>query len=166
MSDIRPETTAGAARGAMTRRAAPPRVSEVQILRLHHLRGPRAGQYDVVSLVRGATALLGRAPDADIPFPEPENRTVSRRHALLWLATDDEHGWHVVDLESTAGTHLNGRRVHTQRLGHGDLVSLGASGPAMRVDLTVDRAARVWGPPDDDAPDPSPPRPSGPSSPG
>lgn len=148
----------------MTPPAVPLRVTRVQMLRLHHLRGPRAGQCDVVSLVRGATALLGRAPDADVPFTEPEGRTVSRRHALLWLATDDTQGWHIVDLESTAGTHLNGRRVHTQRLGHGDLLSLGANGPAMRVELTCDRAVPVCGPPAHGASDPSPSRPNGRSS--
>lgn len=107
----------------------------MQIIRLHHVQGPRRGQCDELRLGRGAAALLGRAPDADVAFPDPEGRAVSRRHALLWLATDDAGGWHVIDLDSTAGTLLNGRRVQAQRLVHGDLLSLGATGPSLRVEL-------------------------------
>lgn len=123
----------------MTGRGIRSRVSGVQTLRLHHLRGPRAGACDEIRLSRGATALLGRAPDADIGFPDPDGRVVSRRHALFWLATDDPHGWHVVDLGSTAGTHVNGARVQAERLAHGDTLSLGACGPEMRVELPLER---------------------------
>lgn len=123
----------------MTGRGLRSRVSGVQTLRLHHLRGPRAGESDELCLSRGATALLGRAPDADIVFPDPDGRAVSRRHALLWLASDDPHGWHVVDLGSTAGTHVNGARVQAERLAHGDTLSLGVRGPAMRVELPLER---------------------------
>lgn len=115
----------------------------MQCIRLHHLRGPRAGQCDELRLGRGETALLGRAPDADIAFPDPEGRAVSRRHALLWLASDDASGWHVVDLESTGGTHLNGRRVQAQRLMHGDLLALGEQGPSLQVELTRERSVAV-----------------------
>lgn len=123
----------------MTRCAGRLRVSGVQTLQLHHLSGPRAGQRDRLHKSAGATALLGRSPEADVSFLESQARTVSRRHALLWLATDSVDGWFVVDLGSTTGTYLNGERVQACRLAHGDLLSLGASGPALRVELLLDR---------------------------
>ena len=98
---------------------------------------------DPAQVLAGAGDVLQRAPDADIAFPDPEGRAVSRRHALLWLASDDASGWHVVDLESTGGTHLNGRRVQAQRLMHGDLLALGEQGPSLRVELTRERSVAV-----------------------
>lgn len=111
------------------------RVTDMQCIRLRHLDGARAGACVEVCLARGATALLGRTPDADVAFTEADGRVISRRHAMLWLASDDAGGWHVVDLASTAGTLLNGRRVHVQRLAHGDLVSLGNAGPRFSVEI-------------------------------
>ncbi len=50
--------------------------------------------------------LLGRSSSCERVFDDEE---VSRRHALLRRGADG--GWRLVDLESTNGTWLNGRRV-------------------------------------------------------
>jgi pSer/pThr/pTyr-binding forkhead associated (FHA) protein len=97
----------------------------------------------------GGTALLGRSPEAEVSFLASQARTVSRRHALLWLATDSVDAWFVVDLGSTTGTFLNRERVQACRLSHGDLLSLGASGPVLRVELLLDREVPIGSSPAD-----------------
>jgi two-component system, cell cycle response regulator len=64
---------------------------------------------------------IGRADDIDIPL---EGEGLSRRHARIFR---DEHGWHVEDLESTNGTHVNDVRVTRQQLADGDLIRCGVA---------------------------------------
>jgi hypothetical protein len=52
-----------------------------------------------------AVILLGRSSDCDVSI---ENRAVSRHHARLRRTTE---GWDVLDLGTTNGTWLNGRRI-------------------------------------------------------
>ena len=47
---------------------------------------------------------------------------MSRRHAEV---RRDENGWHLVDLGSTNGVKVNGRRVDQMALGPGDRVTIG-----------------------------------------
>jgi pSer/pThr/pTyr-binding forkhead associated (FHA) protein len=56
---------------------------------------------------------------------------VSRRHAELQLQTD---GWHLVDLDSTNGISVNGRRVSAARLQPGDRITIGTSDLRFDVD--------------------------------
>lgn len=61
---------------------------------------------------------LGRALDNDLILEDPG---VSRHHARL----QKRHGRHVLqDLESTAGTHVNGQPIQETVLHPGDLISL------------------------------------------
>lgn len=63
--------------------------------------------------------VFGRGPDADVAFDDDE---MSAQHAAF------EHtrgGLCVTDLDSTNGTFVNGERVHTRVLAHGDRVELG-----------------------------------------
>ena len=107
----------------------------MQELRLVHLLGPRRGAVDCVKLDSGGTALIGRSESAIVAFDDDTPRTVSRRHALLWLASDSPLSWHLFDLASTAGTRVNGQPVQMRVLTHGDEIMLGADGPLLRVEL-------------------------------
>src|SRR5438128_1126898 len=68
----------------------------------------------------GKTFSLGRAKDNNVVFTSPK---VSRRHALVHAQGGSEFS--LVDLGSSNGTHLNGRRV-IQPIGlhHGDVIQI------------------------------------------
>jgi hypothetical protein len=62
---------------------------------------------------------IGRAEGNDIPVPD---RAVSRHHAVI---THDPAGATVCDLNSRNGTRVNSRRIESQRLTHGDVITVG-----------------------------------------
>ncbi len=68
----------------------------------------------------GPTASLGRSKDCDCVLDDPN---ISRRHAELRRSSDGD--WQIVDLGSTNGVKVNGRRVSSARLSPGDEVTLG-----------------------------------------
>ncbi len=69
----------------------------------------------------GKTFSLGRAKDNNVVFTSPK---VSRRHALVHAQGGSEFS--LVDLGSSNGTHLNGRRViQPISLHHGDVIQIG-----------------------------------------
>ncbi len=80
--------------------------------------GPGAG---AVLLVRQGVYVLGRAHGCDLVVPDPG---VSRQHARVQRGPE---GTELVDLGSTNGTYVNGRRVVRCRLRHGDRVQLGGA---------------------------------------
>ncbi len=100
------------------------------------LGGRTVSSQQVVS----ARLLLGRDPDADIVLGDD---WVSRYHALLIF---DAQGAWLADLASTNGTHVNGRPITRQRLGHGDVIRIGQ----YAIELNWRGAAAV-GEPDDTA---------------
>jgi pSer/pThr/pTyr-binding forkhead associated (FHA) protein len=65
--------------------------------------------------------VLGRSRDCDIQLTDTN---VSRRHAEL---RQEGASYWIVDLGSTNGTELNGRRVERARLSDGDRITLGAT---------------------------------------
>ena len=71
--------------------------------------------------------VLGRSRECDIQVEDPN---VSRRHFELQQRGAD---WYAVDLESTNGIEVNGRRVPSARLEPGDEIVAGTS--RMRFDL-------------------------------
>src|SRR4051812_33200517 len=77
----------------------------------------------------GASKTVGRAARADFVV---EAALVSRLHCRLDAADDVLE---VVDLSSTNGTFVNGKRVSRAKLGSGDRLRVG------RVELTVARSA-------------------------
>jgi hypothetical protein len=72
-------------------------------------------------VLTGAGLVLGRSRDCDIVLDDPN---VSRRHAEV---RRDGDRWTVVDLESTNGVKVNGRRVRSAALEPGDEIMLGLS---------------------------------------
>lgn len=73
----------------------------------------------------GAVKTVGRAPRADFVV---DAALVSRLHCRLSAGADNVE---VVDLKSTNGTFVNGKRVHKARLADGDTLRVG------RVTLTI-----------------------------
>ena len=72
-------------------------------------------------------AVVGRSSRCDLVLEDPN---VSRRHFELQQRGAE---WHVVDLESTNGIEVNGRRVGSARLSPGDEIVAGTA--RMRFDL-------------------------------
>ena len=70
-------------------------------------------------VLAGNAMLIGRSRECDFRVDDPN---VSRRHAEL---RRDDEGWGIVDLGSTNGIKLNGRRVESARLSPGDEITLG-----------------------------------------
>lgn len=92
------------------------------------LQGPASDADTVTFRLRpGAVKTVGRAPRADFVV---DAALVSRLHCRL--TAGDEH-LEVVDLSSTNGTFVNGKRVKNAALAPGDRLRVG------RVELRVDR---------------------------
>jgi pSer/pThr/pTyr-binding forkhead associated (FHA) protein len=79
-------------------------------------------------MTAGAIKTLGRAPRADFVL---DAAMVSRLHCRLTVSEAGD--LEVLDLTSTNGTFVNGRRVHRSALIHGDRLRVG------RVELAVER---------------------------
>lgn len=69
----------------------------------------------------GGSLVIGRGQDADLRFTDSG---VSRRHAVVRY---DGRVATIEDLHSTNGTLVNGQRVETWRLLHGDVIRVGHS---------------------------------------
>jgi hypothetical protein len=69
--------------------------------------------------VTSRTVVLGRSRECDIRVPDAN---VSRRHAEL---RQEGATYWIVDLDSTNGTQVNGRRVERAKLADGDRVTIG-----------------------------------------
>lgn len=82
-------------------------------------QGPDRGK--LFDLSPGGRYVIGRGT-GDIPLGDPK---VSHRHAELRILGPG--AYLVVDLASTNGTFLNGRRVDNQRFEHGDEIRVGDS---------------------------------------
>ena len=80
------------------------------------------------NVLSGSRVVLGRSREADIVLQDPN---VSRRHAEL---RRDEGGWQVVDLGSTNGIKVNGRRVDHQPLSPGDQITIGVTDLTFELD--------------------------------
>src|SRR6266853_1501074 len=80
-------------------------------------------------LAPGAIKTVGRAPRADFVV---DAALVSRLHCRITAAADKLE---VVDLKSTNGTFVNGKRVQKAQLTDGDRLRVG------RVELTVQKRA-------------------------
>jgi hypothetical protein len=80
------------------------------------------------NVLSGSRVVLGRSREADIVLQDPN---VSRRHAEL---RRDDGGWQIVDLGSTNGIKVNGRRVDSQPLRQGDQITIGVTDLTFELD--------------------------------
>ena len=88
----------------------------------------RSAEPDTTFRLRtGAVKTVGRAPRADFIV---DAALVSRLHCRITAAADNLE---VVDLQSTNGTFVNGKRVKKARLADGDCLRVG------RVELTINK---------------------------
>jgi pSer/pThr/pTyr-binding forkhead associated (FHA) protein len=77
------------------------------------------GQPDETVELTGPETLIGRAPSCDLQIPDD---SMSREHAVVQL--DGEEAT-IEDLQSTNGIKVNGKRVRTHPLSHGDEIEIG-----------------------------------------
>ena len=68
-----------------------------------------------------APALIGRSRNCSIRLP---HKTLSMYHAMIQFS---DGRWSIVDLRSTNGTRVNGRRVRASTLSYGDKILLGTA---------------------------------------
>jgi pSer/pThr/pTyr-binding forkhead associated (FHA) protein len=82
--------------------------------------------------------LVGRGPDVDAAFDDPE---MSQRH----LRIEFKRGrFHAIDLDSTNGTRVNGTGVSAAELAHGDRIEAGAHVFQILIDRIEARASSCW----------------------
>jgi pSer/pThr/pTyr-binding forkhead associated (FHA) protein len=72
--------------------------------------------------------LVGRSRECDVVVSDPN---VSRRHIELRRS---ERGWTAVDLGSTNGMKINGRRVNEAELDPGDRITVGVTDLTFELD--------------------------------
>jgi len=82
----------------------------------------------------GSLISIGRAANNALSFGENERR-VSSHHAQVTRRGDQ---YVLVDLGSTNGTMVNGRRVMATEIHHDDLIEFGAGGPLVRFAIEGD----------------------------
>ncbi len=82
----------------------------------------RSGGFEGMSYeLRSEETLIGRNPTTDITLLD---EGISREHALI-LFDRDAGCYSIEDLQSTNGTLVNGKRVRSAKLSHGDEVRVG-----------------------------------------
>jgi adenylate cyclase len=88
----------------------------------------------------GKTLSLGRSKDNNVVFISPK---VSRRHALVHAQGGSEFS--LVDLGSSNGTHLNGRRViQPMGLQHGDVIQIGEQSLVFRLESAPTSEEQIY----------------------
>ncbi len=86
---------------------------------LHAIEGPLRGR--IFGIPERPRLIVGRYEIYDVVVPEP---SISRKHFVLERRPD---GLYLIDLGSLNGTQLNGLRISTAKLDHGDLITAGQS---------------------------------------
>ena len=80
------------------------------------------------NVLSGERVMIGRSRECDVVVSDPN---VSRRHIELRRG---ERGWAAVDLGSTNGMKVNGRRVGHAELGPGDRITIGVTDLTFELD--------------------------------
>ena len=110
------------------------------MLRLTIQDGSLAGQEYSLRKDEGGSLLLGRSAECAVRFGE---QTISARHATI---VPDGERYYLLDQRSENGTYVNGTRVEQIRLRDGDLLTLGARGPLLRVSIDEYATGRLQAP--------------------
>jgi len=111
---------------------------------IDHIAGSRAGQRQ--EFPAGERVRFGRHPDCEVSFDPHRDIDASSRHAELRKL---EAGWVLVDLGSSNGTYVEGRRI-TEAAIATDLpvaVEFGPGGPRVRLFIGDDAAIEALPPP-------------------
>jgi hypothetical protein len=80
------------------------------------------------NVLSGSRVVIGRSREADVVIQDPN---VSRRHAEV---RREDGAWQIVDLGSTNGIKVNGRRVANAPLRPGDQVTIGVTDLTFELD--------------------------------
>jgi hypothetical protein len=80
------------------------------------------------NVLRGERVLVGRSRECEVTVSDPN---VSRRHIELRRG---ERGWTAVDLGSTNGMKVNGRRIGQAELNPGDRITIGVTDLTFELD--------------------------------
>ena len=97
---------------------------------IDHVAGSRRGQRQEFSA--GARVRFGRHPECEVSFDPQRDIDASSRHAELRSV---DAGWVLVDLGSSNGTYVEGRRITEAPVARGAAVSIdfGPGGPRVRL---------------------------------
>jgi pSer/pThr/pTyr-binding forkhead associated (FHA) protein len=112
---------------------------------IDHVAGSRRGQrqeFDGAKRVR-----FGRHPDCEVSFDALRDIDASSRHAEL---RPGDAGWLLVDVGSSNGTYVDGRRVTELAVAPGApmIVEFGSGGPSLRLFIGDDaQVAQLGAPP-------------------
>jgi pSer/pThr/pTyr-binding forkhead associated (FHA) protein len=97
---------------------------------IDHVAGTRRGQRQ--EFPAGARVRFGRHPECEVSFDPQRDIDASSRHAELRIV---DAGWVLVDLGSSNGTYVEGRRITEAPVTRGAPVSIdfGPGGPRVRL---------------------------------
>jgi pSer/pThr/pTyr-binding forkhead associated (FHA) protein len=97
---------------------------------IDHVAGTRRGQRQ--EFPAGARIRFGRHPECEVSFDPQRDIDASSRHAELRIV---DAGWVLVDLGSSNGTYVEGRRITEAPVARATPVSIdfGPGGPRVRL---------------------------------
>ncbi len=110
---------------------------------IDHVAGTRRGQRQELSA--SARIRFGRHPDCEVSFDAHRDIDASSRHAELRPV---DAGWVLVDIGSSNGTYVEGRRVTETPVaqGHAIGIEFGPGGPRIRLFIGDDAAIEALPP--------------------
>jgi len=111
---------------------------------IDHVAGARRGQRQEFAATQRIR--FGRHPDCEVSFDPHKDIDASSRHAELRVL---DAGWVLVDLGSSNGTYVDGKRITEAPVGKDALLDLefGPGGPRVRLFVGDDEAIERLPPP-------------------
>jgi serine protease Do len=103
---------------------------------VRHTNSGRENQVQEFPFSHFRQLTIGHDPSSEIRYDADRDDLVGRQHARIDIKTTEPPEVEITDLNSRNGTFINKRRIASPtRLSPGDVVQLGASGPAFQFDL-------------------------------